>query len=187
VPRNRVGTGTVGDGLRPSPTKIEIHRSWTDEFGTLIAALEGRSGGRSVMVIADLENAENTLQVLQTMPSFKGSITLAIPEQLHAAPLEAVIKANQPNIVIALEPNCTGIATRGSAITTQPEQITSSTGMTYFEPGNYQAWTAGHLEPALTANLEHPSIAASIASSLKIPCAACDLTHLPKLLETLLV
>jgi hypothetical protein len=139
------------------------------------------------MVIAALENAENTLAILQTLPSFKGRILLAIPEQLHAAPLEAVIKANQPNIIIALEMNCAGVATRGIAITAQPEQVTTSTGMTYFEPGDYQAWTAGHLEPALTANLEHPSIAASIASSLKISCAACDLTHLPKLLERLLI
>ncbi len=194
MPRNHAETG---DGLRPSPTKsgalpcapteIEIHRSWTDEFGTLIATLEGRSGGRSVMVIADLENAENTLQVLQTLPSFKGSILLAIPEQLHAAPLEAVIKANQPNIVVSLEMNCAGIATRGAAVTNQPEQVTTSTGMTYFESGNYQAWTTGHLESVLTPKLEHPSIPACIATSLKKTCAACDLTHLPKLLETLLV
>jgi hypothetical protein len=158
-----------------------------DEFGTPIATLEGRNGGRSLMVIARLENAESTLKVLQTMPSFKGRITLAVLEQFHAAPLEAVIKANQPNIVIALEPNCAGIATRGAVITTQPQQVTSSTGMTYFEPGQYAAWTAGHLEPALTVDLESPSVAASVAASLKISCAACDLTHLPGLLETLLI
>jgi hypothetical protein len=173
--------------LKPSPSKIAIHRSWTDEFGTLVATLEGRSGGRNLMVIAPLEHAENILVELQTLPSFKGRIVLAILEHLHAAPLEAVIKANQSSIVIALEPNCAGIATRGAAITTQPEQVTSSTDMTYVEPGNYQAWTAGHLEPAIESNLEYPSIAASVASSLKIPCAACDLKHLPDLLEILLV
>jgi hypothetical protein len=183
VPR---GDARAGDGLKPSPTNV-IHRSWTDEFGSLIATLEGRSGGRSIMVIATLENAENTLQVLQTMPSFKGRIILAVLEQLHVAPLEEVIKANQPNIMIALETNCAGIATRGAAITTKPEQVSSSTGMTYVEPGNYQAWTAGYLEPAIESNLEYSSIAASVAASLKIPCAACDLGHLPKLLETLLV
>jgi hypothetical protein len=197
VPRNHAQTGsglsqTIGnvlveDGLRPSPTKIEIHRSWTDEFGTLIATLEGRSGGRSIMVIARLEDAENTLQILQAMPSFKGRITLAILEQLHAAPLETVIKANTPNIVVSLEPNCAGIATRGAAITTLPEQVTSSTGMNYFEPGTYEAWTAGHLESELNATLKYPSLAASVASSLKLSCAACDLPHLPGLLEKLLV
>ncbi len=183
--RNGVGDG-IGDGLRPSPTNT-IHRSWLDEFGTLIATLEGRSGGRSIMVITKLENAENTLQVLQTLPSFKGRILLAILEQFHAAPLEAVIKANQPNIVIALEPDCAGIATRGAAITTKPEQFTTSTGMTYLETGNYEAWTAGHLEPAITIDLEYPSIAASVAWNFKIPCAASDLGHLPNLLEKLLV
>jgi hypothetical protein len=176
----------VGDDLRPSPTNA-IHRSWTDEFGTLIATLEGRSGGRGIMVIAALEHAENTLQALQTMPSFKGRILLAIPEQLHSAPLETVMNANNPNMVIALEPNCAGIATRGTAITTQPQQITSSTGIMYLEAGVYEAWTAGHLEPALTTNLSHPSIAASVAANLKKPCAACDLRHLPGLLEMLLV
>jgi hypothetical protein len=209
VPRSHAGTGdglsqtiggNVGDGLRPSPTKLgvlptgalpcaptAIHRSWQDEFGTLIATLEGRSGGLGVMVIAALEDAESALNALQTVPSFKGRMILAVLEQLHTAPLEMVIKANQPNIVIALEPSCLGITTRGAAINTQSEQVTSSTGMTYVEPGQYLAWTAGHLEPELNSNLEHPSIAASVASSLKIPCAACDLTHLPKLLETLLV
>lgn len=183
-----IGNG-AGNGLRPSPTgnTHAIHRSWTDEFGTLVATLEGRSGGRNIMVIANLENAESALNVLQAMPSFKGRIILVVLEQLHAAPLEAVIKANQPNIVIALEPNCAGMATRGAAITTQPEQVTSSTGMTYVEPGNYPAWTAGCLEPALTPNLEYSSIAASVAASLKTPCAACDLMHLPGSLETLLV
>jgi hypothetical protein len=196
VPGSHVGTGNglnqtipndVGDGLRPSPTNKTIHRSWLDEFGTLIATLEGRSGGGNIMVIAELENSENTLQVLQAMPSFKGRIILAILEQLHAAPLEAVIKANNPNMVIALEPSCTGVATRGEAITTKPEQVTSSTGMTYVEPGHYQAWTARVLESELNATLEYSSIAASVASSLKKPCAACDLTHLPGLLEALLV
>jgi hypothetical protein len=176
----------VGDGLRPSPTNA-IHRSWIDEFGSLIATLEGRSGGRSIMVIAALENTEHTLQSLQVLPSFKGRIILAILEQLHAAPLEAVIKANQPNIVIALEPNCSGIATQGTGITIKPVQITTSTGMTYLESGSYEAWSAGYLEQAFNTKLEHPSIAASIATSLKIPCAACDLGHLPRLLETLLV
>ena len=138
------------------------------------------------MVIAKLENAENTLQVLQAIPSFKGRIILAILEHLHTAPLEVLIKANQPNIVLALEPNCAGIATRGAAIITKPEQVTTSTGITYLEPGNYEAWTAGHLESEPNTNLEYPSIAASVAASLKIPCAACNLTHLPNLLETLL-
>jgi hypothetical protein len=164
-----------------------IHRSWSDEFGTLVATLEGRSGGRNIMVIARLEEAENILPTLQNLPSFKGRITLSILEQFHAAPLETVIKANNPKIMIALEPSCAGIATRGAAISTQPEQFSSSTGISYLETGHYQAWTTEHLEPELQATLEHSSIAASVASSLKIPCAACDLTHLPSLLETLLV
>jgi hypothetical protein len=183
VPRGDAG---AGDGLKPSPTNA-IHRSWMDEFGTLIATLEGRSGGRGIMVIAALENAKNTLQILQAVPNFKGRIVLAVLEHFHAAPLEAVIKANQPTIVIALEAECAGVATRGAAIKTQPEQITSSTGMSYSEPGNYPTWTAGHLEPVITTDLEYPSIATSVAASLKIPCAACDLVHLPGLLETLLV
>jgi hypothetical protein len=196
VPRDHAQTGNrlsqtigdgVGDGLRPSPTKIEIHRSWTDEFGTLVATLEGRSGGQSIMVIARLENGEDTLNALQAMPSFKGHVILAVLEQLHGAPLEAMIKANQPNIVIALESNCAGVAMSGAAITTQAEQITSSSGITYLEPGIYGAWTAGHLESELNTILEYPSIAASVASSLKISCAACNLAHLPGLLEMLLV
>jgi hypothetical protein len=185
VPRNRVGT--VGDGLKPSPTKNTIHRSWTDEFGTLVATLEGRSGGRNIMVIAPLESASDLLPALQTLPSFKGRIFLAILEHLHAAPLEAVIKANNPNIVIALEEDCAGIAIRGEATTTKAEQITSSTGTTYLELGQYEAWTSGFLEEQLNTPLEHPSIAASVASGLKIPCAACDLGHLPRLLERLLI
>lgn len=139
------------------------------------------------MVISALEYAENTLQVLQAIPSFKGRILLAVLEQLHAAPLEVLIKANQPDIVVSLEMNCAGIATRGGAITTQPKQVTSSTGMAYLEPRHYPAWTAGHLEPAITPNLECPSIPASVAASLKTPCAVCNLASLPNLLESLLV
>jgi hypothetical protein len=139
------------------------------------------------MVITPLEHAEHLLLVLQTMPSFKGRIFLAILENMHTAPLEAVFKANTPNIVIALEPNCAGIATRGAGIKLKPEQVTSSTGATYLELGQYEPWTSGHLEQAFNTSLEHPSIAASVASSLKIPCAACDVTHLTSLLETLLV
>ncbi len=138
------------------------------------------------MVIAPLEHAEHLLPRLQTLPSFKGRIFLAILENMHTVPLEAVIKANTPNIVIALEQNCAGIATRGAGLTLKSEQITSSTGASYLELGRYEPWTSGHLEPTINT-LEYPSIATSVASGLKIPCAACNLEHLAGLLETLLV
>ena len=175
----------VGNGFKPFPTNI--HRSWTDEFGTLIATLEGRSGGRSVMVIAQLEDAEKMLRALQEISGFKGRILFAVLEHLHTAPLEAILRANTPNIVIALEMNCAGIATRGSGIKLKTAHITSSTGASYLEPGAYKAWTGGQLEQEIQSSLEYPSIAASVASSLKIPCAACDLEHLKGLLERLLV
>ena len=176
---------TVGNGFKPLPTS-EIHRSWTDQFGTLIATLEGRSGGQSIMVIAKLEDAESTLQILTKILGFKGRIFLAIPEQLHAAPLETVLKANNPKLVIALESTCAGIAIRGTGIRLGAGQFTSSTGATYLETGHYQAWESKSLEH-LQTNLEQPNIVASVASNLKIPCAVCDFEHLPSLLERLLV
>ena len=181
----------VGDGLKPSPT-VNIHRSWTDQFGTLIATLEGRSGGQSIMVIAKLEDAESTLQILTKILGFKGRIFLAIPEQLHAAPLETVLKANNPKLVIALESTCAGIAIRGTGIRlgagqfTSSTGVTSSTGATYLETGHYQAWESKSLEH-LQTNLEQSNITASVASNLKIPCAVCDFEHLSSLLEILLV
>jgi hypothetical protein len=175
----------TGDGLKPSST-VNIHRSWTDQFGTLIATLEGRSGGQSMMVVTKLEDAENTLRILTKISNFKGQILLAVPEQLHAAPLETVLKANDPKLVIALENTCTGIAIRGTGIRLGAGQFTSSTGATYLETGQYQAWESKSLGQ-LQTNLEQPSIVASVASNLNIPCAVCDFEHLPSLLERLLV
>ncbi len=176
----------VGAGLKPAPTH-NIYRSWTDEFGSLIATLEGRSGGESLMVMVTLEQADIALQTLQNFSSFKGRIFLVILEHLHAAPIEAVLNANNPNLVVALENACTGIATRGSEITLETAEITTSTGLTYFESGKYNSWNNKTLESQLQTKLSQPSIAASVATNLKIPCAVCNLEHLKTLLETLLV
>jgi hypothetical protein len=171
------------DGLKPH----QISRSWSDEFGSLIATLEGRTGGRKLMVIVRLEDAKSALQIVQSTSSFKGRILFAVLEHLHAAPLVSVFRNNQPNVVVALEPNCAGIAIRGAGIRLESEQMTASTGTSYSETGRYAVWSSKPLESKITSTLQCSSVTASVASNLKIACATCDLAHLPGLLEMLLV
>ncbi len=158
---------------------LEFDRSWQDAFGTVLACLEFGSRKRNVMIVTSSELGQVSLELLAGI-AFQGRIVLAILEHLHSAPLEAILRDQKPNFVIALEPAKTGIATHGSAIQGEARLEMASTGIEYAEPGSYPAWTNSN---ALESDLQASSVIASVASSLGLPCLVCNPSDLKLALE----
>jgi hypothetical protein len=158
----------------------EFERSWQDSFGTILACLEFGSRKRNVLIVTSSASGQVMLESLNQM-AFQGRIVLAILEHLHSAPLEAILREQEPNFVIAFEPAQTGIATHGPAIHGQPSLETASTGLEYAEPGTYPAWRNSN---ALASDPLASSITASVASGLGIPCLVCNPSGLKLALET---
>ena len=159
---------------------LEFDRSWQDAFGTLLACLEFGSRKRSVLIVTPSGLGQVTLEALAGI-TFQGRIVLGILEHLHHAPLEAVLRDQNPNFVIALEPAQTGIATHGPEIKGQARLEMASAGIEYAEPGSYPAWTNSN---ALESDPQASSITASVGSSLGLPCLVCNPSDLKLALET---
>jgi hypothetical protein len=157
----------------------EFDRAWQDAFGTLLACLEFGSRKRNVLIVTSSESGNVVLEALAGI-AFQGRIVLAILEHLHSAPLEAVLRDQEPNFVIALEPSQTGIATHGPEIDGDQRLETASTGIEYSEPGFYPAWTNKN---ALEIDPQASSITGSVASSLGLPCLVCNPSDLKLALE----
>ena len=158
---------------------LEFDRSWQDAFGTALACLEFGSRNRNVLIVTSSKFGKEALESL-TGITFQGRIVLAILEQLHRAPLEAILRDQNPNFVISLEPAQTGIATHGSAIHGKSSLEIASTGIEYAEPGSYPAWTNSN---ALESDPQASSVIASVASSLGLPCLVCNPSDLKMALD----
>jgi hypothetical protein len=158
---------------------LEVDRSWQDVFGTLLASIEQGSRNQIVLVVAPSEMGLVLLESLANI-NFQGRIVLAILEHLHAAPLQAILRDQAPNFVIALEPEQIGIATHGSAIQGKPRVEVASTGLEYAEPGSYPAWTNSN---ALESDPQASSVMASVTSILGLPCLVCNPSDLKLALE----
>jgi hypothetical protein len=158
---------------------LEVDRSWQDAFGTVLACLEFGSRKRNVLIVTSSESGQVVLEAL-TGIVFQGRIVLAILEHLHTAPLEAVLRDQEPNFVISLEPAQFGIATYGPEIKGEPSLEMASTGIEYAEPGSYPAWTN---KDALEVDPQASSITGSVASSLGLPCLVCNPSDLKSALE----
>jgi hypothetical protein len=158
--------------------QLEFDRSWQDAFGTILASVERGSRKRTVIIVSS-ELSQMTLESL-TGITFQGRIVLAILEHWHAAPLEAVLRDQEPNVVIVLESAQIGIATHGSAIDGESSLKTASTGLEYTEPGSYPAWTNQNATPT---DPQASSITGSIASGLGLPCLVCNPSDLKTVLE----
>jgi hypothetical protein len=158
---------------------LEFDRSWQDAFGTILASVERGSRKWTVMVITSSELSQITLDAL-TDTTFQGRIVLAILEHLHCAPLEAVLRGQEPNFVIALKQTQTGIATHGPVIHGEARLEIASTGLEYAEPGAYTAWTNSN---TLTTDPQASSAIASVASDLGLPCLVCNPSDLKTALE----
>ena len=157
--------------MNDSPIKpLEFDRSWQDAFGTVLASVEQGSHKRTALIVASSASSQKTLESL-TGIMFQGRIVLAILEHLHIAPLEAVLRDQEPNFVIALEPAQTGIATHGPAIQGESNVQIASTGLEYAEPGSYLTWKN---PSALETDPQASSVIASVTSSLGLPCLVCN-------------
>jgi hypothetical protein len=153
---------------------LEFDRSWQDAFGTVLACLEFGSRKRNVLIVTSSESAKVVLEALAGV-TFQGRIVLAILEHLHGAPLGAVLRDQEPNFVVALEPAQTGIATHGPGIQGEPRVGVASTGLEYSEPGFYPAWTNKNaLEIDPQASSITGGIVGSVASGLGLPCLVCN-------------
>jgi hypothetical protein len=163
---------------------LEFDRSWQDAFGTVLASVERGSRQRSVMVIGSSELGRILLEALGARPTVRGRLILAILEELHAAPLEAVLRDQEPDVVIALEqtqtgPSTDGPATHGPAIHGTPSFERASTGLEYIEPGSYPAWQ----NPAPISGAAIASVIASVASDRGLRCLVCNPSTLGAALE----
>jgi hypothetical protein len=162
---------------------LEFDRSWQDAFGTVLACVERGSRKRNLLVVTSGEFGRVTLEALSGI-AFQGRIVLAILEHLHGAPFEAILRNQEPNFVIALEPAQTGIATHGPAIQGEARLKIASTGLEYAEPGSYPAWANSHaLESDPQALSITGGIVGSVASGLGLPCLVCNPSDLKLALE----
>ena len=165
--------------IRSEIKPLEFDRSWQDAFGTVLASTERGSRKRNVLIFTSCRWGPVTLEALEGI-AFQGRIVLAILEHIHNAPLKAVLRDQEPNFVIALEPARTGIATHGPAIHGERSLEMASTGLEYAEPGSYPAWKNSDTSESDPAD---PSVIASVASSLGFACLVCNPSDLKMALE----
>jgi hypothetical protein len=158
---------------------LEFDHSWQDVFGTVLACLEFGSRKRNVLIVTSSESGKVVLEALAEI-TFQGRIVVAILEHLHGAPLEAVLRDQEPHFVISLEPEQIGIATHGPSIEGEQRLELASTGLEYAEPGSYPAWTNAN---ALESDPQASSVMACVASSLGLPCLVCNPSDLKLALE----
>jgi hypothetical protein len=162
---------------------LEFDRSWQDAFGTVLACVERGSRKRNLLIVTSSESGQVTLESLPGI-TFQGRIVLAILDHLHHAPLEAILRNQEPNFVIALEPAQSGIATHGTSIEGNPSLEIASTGLEYAEPGSYPAWANYNaLESDPQASSTTGGIVGSVASGLGLPCLVCNPSDLKLALE----
>jgi hypothetical protein len=160
----------------PKVKPLEFDRSWQDAFGTILASVETGSRKQTVLIVS--ESGPTVLEALHI--TFHGRLVLAVLEHPHRAPLEAVLRDQEPNCVIALEANQTGIATHGPAIAGTPSLEVSSTDLEYAETGSYPAWTN---QNAAASDPQAVSVIASVASNRGLPCFVCNPSDLTAALE----
>ncbi len=160
--------------------KPVFSRSWSDTFGSLCIALEGGTGGLHTLILCPLEHHVASLEVLTALPYFKGRITLAVLEQIHATPALALLHDLEPHQVLALD--ATAITTNGNALTIKSSSETSSSGLTYQEGKTFPAWQSSL---NIIGTLDSSVFASAIAIQTKA-VLACAPTQLSSVLTKLL-
>ncbi len=124
--------------MKPFVSKPVFSRSWTDAFGTVFIHLEGGTGDQTVLLLCPLEHGQIVLSILENLEMFKGRITLAVLEQNHSTPIEAVMRFLEPKIVIALDTK--SIITSSDAMHLETQVSTSNTGLEYAHGEKFAAW-----------------------------------------------
>ncbi len=155
--------------------KPEFSRSWTDAFGTALIHLEGRTGEQTILLLCPLEHGQQVLDSLETRPSFKGRITLAVFEKLHTSPVQAVLRFLEPKIVLALDAET--LTSSGDALHIELEKHQTSTGLEYLHGGDFPAWKS-----ELKTGAHGSSVLASIAAQ-HAKVLACHPNDLLAILE----
>ena len=143
-------------------------RSWTDAFGTAFIHLEGGTGQQTVLLLCPLEHGQTVLSILEHFDSFKGRITLAVLEQNHSPPVQAILRFLAPKIVIALDAQ--NIVSSGDGFILESQIFISSSGLEYQHGGNFAAWNSslsikGSHGSSLLGAIAAASLGAVVASS----------------------
>ena len=159
--------------------KPEFSRSWTDAFGTAFIHLEGSTGWQTVLLLCPLEHGQKVLSILENLESFKGRITLAVLEQNHSTPIEAILRFLEPKMVIALDAE--GVISSGDALILETQKFTSSSGLEYAHGGDFVAW---HSSLSLSGS-HGSSVIGSIAASSLSAVVACSPEELEEVSRSL--
>jgi hypothetical protein len=160
--------------------KPEFSRSWTDAFGTAFIHLEGSTGERTVLLLCPLEHGQRVLSILENLESFKGRITLAVLEQNHSTPIEAVLRFLEPKKVIALDAD--RLVSSGDALSLKTQIFKSNSGLEYQHGGQFTAW-----QSSLSLNGSHgSSVMGTIAASRLSAVVACHPQELVEVLSQIL-
>jgi hypothetical protein len=160
--------------------KPVFSRSWTDAFGTAFIHLEGSTGQQAVLLLCPLEYGQTVLSILENFDSFKGRITLAVLEQNHSTPIQAILRFLEPKKIIALDTQ--NITTSGEALKLETQVFTSSTGLEYQHGGDFAAW---HSSLSLTGS-HGLSVLGCIAASSLSAVVACHPQELAAVLRDIL-
>jgi hypothetical protein len=156
----------------------QISRSAIDRFGTALLHTEGGTGKRHVLLLCSFEHAQAALEMLQTLPPFKGRVTLAVLPELHSTPILALIADLEPSLVLALD--TAQLVSSGESCVLEPQSATASTGLEYQHGGIFPAWRSAVLEAA-----HGSSVLACVAASVHRAVLACAVEGVPALLERL--
>ena len=174
-----VTTPSLQPVIAPS-TQPVFSRSWTDAFGTSFIHLEGSTGQQTILLLCPLEHGQKVLNTLENLDLFKGRITLAVLEQNHSTPIEAILRFLEPKVVIALDTE--GIISSGKALILETQKFTSSSGLEYQHGGEFAAW---HSSLSVTGS-HGSSVISSIVASRLSAVVACSPEELVEVLSQIL-
>lgn len=161
--------------------KPVFSRSWTDAFGTAFIHLEGSTGEQTALLLCPLEHGQTVLSMLENLEPFKGRITLAVLEQNHSTPIEAILRFLEPKKVIALDVD--RLVSSGDALVLKTQIFKSSSGLEYQHGGNFAAWHS-----SLSLNGSHgSSVMGTIAASRLSAVVACSPQELDSVLREILI
>jgi hypothetical protein len=165
--------------IAPSMKPV-FSRSWTDAFSTAFIHLEGSTGQQTVLLLCPLEHGQSVLNILENLEAFKGRITLAVLEQNHSTPIEAILRFLEPKIVISLDAD--SLVSSGDALNIEKQSFTSSSGLEYQHGGKFTAW---HSSLSLGGSHGSSVIGAIAASSLSA-VVACHPQQLQSVIQQII-
>ena len=133
-----------------------------------------------MLLLCPLEHGQRVLSILENLDLFKGRITLAVLEQNHSTPIEAVLRFLEPKMVIALDTE--GVISSGDALILETQISVSSTGLEYQHGGEFAAWHS-----SLSLQGSHgSSVIGTIAASRMSAVVACHPREIEAVLQKIM-